>query len=617
MSAESPETSTRRSRAEWLMPLLVLCAVAATFGRVVSFQFVFDDSALILTNPFIQSAENLPRFFTEHFWSGVAIAQKNYYRPLSLLWLLGNWKLFGPRPAGWHAECLLLHALNTLLVYLLARRLLQPRGGGAMAAGAAAALFGLHPLQAEVVSWISCFNDLLAALLLLSSFHAWINARTTQERAGTRGGAEAWYALSVTGYAAALLCKEPAALFPLLLLVYELAGAGRNARPGVAGESSTPGSRNWLGTLKLLAPFVLVAAVYLALRRNALGSLTTPQPQIISWRTEWLTLPSVLLSYLTHLVWPEGLSPFYDVPYVQSFTFAGVGLPLLALVLPVALATWAAWRSSLGRFAIAWMLLFAAPTLHLAVLPRGELVHDRYLYLPMAGLGLLAGLGVAIVMDAQPRREGEIARGREAQERGLFDATWVAGALAAGMMLVAGRQAGYWHDNFTLFLRGVRIAPSNGIAAGNLGIEFWKRGERDVATALFQRAATLNPDIFEADKKAGYSHYEAGRYAEAEQAFGVAVATRPGDAFSHLMLGLVCLKTGRGVLAVAEGRRAVALAPQEPGFHFGLGTILETTGDLAGARDAFRAELAIRKDHLPSQQELQRLDRILGAAPSQ
>ena len=600
------------------MPPVVLCAVLLTFGRVVSFQFVFDDTTLILSNSFIQDAANFPRYFTEHFWSGVAIAQKNYYRPLSLLWLLGNWKLFGAHPAGWHALCLLLHALNTLLVYLLALRLLRPRPSAPLAAGAAAALFGAHPVQAEVVSWISCFNDLLATLLILSSFHAWLNAHRLAAGMGegrpSRG--RLWSALSVGGYAAAVLCKEPAALFPVFLLLYELSAA---PAPGwSAAQAARPSSfsARFRAALLGLLPFLIVAGVYLLLRRHALGSFTTPQVRLASWYMELLTLPSVLLAYLSHLVWPEGLSPFYDVPYISTFSFAGVALPFLALLVPVVLLAWAAWRQPVARLACAWMAVFAAPTLHLAVLPRGELVHDRYLYLPMVGLGLLAGLGFAAVMDFQSAPVGEAARGREVQDRSLFDATWVAAALALALMLVTGRQAGYWRDNLTLFVRGVQIAPNNGIAAGNLGIELWKAGDREAATALFLRAAELNPDIFEADKKAGYSHYQAGHYTEAEQAFSVAVATRPNDAFSHMMLGLIYLKTGRATLAVGEGRRAVALAPREPGFHYGLGMILEATGDLVGARDAYRAELALRPDHKPSQQELHRLEQILAAAPS-
>ena len=617
MPGALPTLRTPSTRAEWLVPLLVLSAVLVAFGRILSFQFVFDDTMLILTNPFVQNAADIPRYFTEHLWSGVPFAEKNYYRPMLLLFLLGNWKLFGPHATGWHAMCLLLHGLNTLLVYLLARRFLPKNDSAPLAAGAAAALFGLHPVQAEVVSWISCANDLLACFFILGSLHAWLNARASVPAPGgsARTHSALWYALSLAGYAAALLSKEPAVLFPVFLVIFELCGAGAQ---GVSGSAAppAPGGAARLRALLRLLPCFAVAGIYLLVRLHVLGTLVTKQVRVIGWREELLTMPSVALAYLTHLVWPEGLSPFYDLPYRSGFSFPGLALPLLALLLPLALLAWAAWRSPFARVWTAWTFLFLAPVLHLSILPRGELVHDRYLYLPMVGLSLLAGSGFAAVKDSRPQAGDAGVRAEDSARHGLFDATWVAGALALALMLVAGRQAGYWRDNFTLFLRGVQIAPNNGIAAGNLGIEYWKIGQREIATELLRRAAALHPDIFDADKKAGYGHYQAGRYTEAEQAFDVAVATRPDDAFSHLMLGLIYLKTSRAAAAIAEARRAVALAPHQPGYYFGLGTILEATGDLAGARDAYRAELAIRPDHKPSQEELHKLDQILAAAKS-
>jgi protein O-mannosyl-transferase len=623
MDGELHPPRVRPLRAEWLVPVLLLCAVAATFSRTLSFQFVFDDTMLILTNPFVHTASNVPRYFTEHVWSGVPFAEKNYYRPMLLLFLLGNWKLFGAHPAGWHAVCLLLHLLNTLLIYLLARRLLAESPAAALAAGGAAALFGVHPVQAETVSWISCANDLLACLFLLGSLHAWLNARQRARvsAGGPPGARGIWYGLSLASYAAALLSKEPAMLFPVFLFVFALAAGDTPQRAGSPEQVAPSGVARLPAALLGVVSYLVIAAGYLAVRQHVLGTFLTKQVRVIGGREELLTLPSVAVAYLSHLLWPEELSPFYDLPYISRFAFSTVVLPLLAVLVPLVLLAWAAWRARFVRIWSAWALLFLAPVMHLSVLPRGELVHDRYLYVPMVGLSLLAAYGFAF--GVRPRLEAAVetaaaarARAQEASRRGLFDPAWVAGALLAALALVSARQSGYWRDNFTLFLRGVTFAPNNGIAAGNLGIEYWKMGDREAATELFRRAATLHPDIFEADKKAGYGHYAAGRYAEAEQAFDVAVATRPEDAFSHLMLGLIYLKTGRANAAVSEGRRAVALAPGQPGFEYGFGTILEATGDLPGARDAFRAELAIRPDHKPSQEELHKIDQILSAAKS-
>lgn len=598
-SAAVSTSGLRHDVSRWLVPLLVLVATLATYARTATFQFVFDDSLFILTNSFVQSPANIPRFFTEPVWSGFGIAQKNYYRPFLLLWVLGNYSVFGTNPAGWHVVALLLHAMNTLLVYLLALRLVRHR----LACGVAAALFSLHPIQAEAVSFICCANDLLACLFLLSAFLAFLKAR--ESFAASRARALGWGAASLVFYAGGALSKETAVVLPFLLLLHEWMGA-----PALRSTAPVQPSAASLRANLFALPHFALAAVYFLLRRHALGSFLGSADRVLSPRAELFTLPSVLLCYLSHFLWPVDLGPFYDVPYQQGFSSTGVLLPVLFLSIPTALAIWAAWRSPAARFALAWTLLFLAPALHVAVFPAGEPVHDRFFYVPMAGLGMLAGVAYA----AAATLRGQLP---DSPGRNLSTLRWAAATMLFALALISWRQAGFWSNNYDLFRRGVEIAPLNGIAAGDLGIEYMKAGDRATAAVLLRRADALNPNTFEADKIQGLAHYRAGRYREAEQAFDVAVVTRPDDALSHLFLGLTCLKLGRLAQAVAEARHAVALAPHDPGFHYGLGTILEETGDLAAARDEFRAELAIRPDHQPSIAELRKLDQRLSAEHSQ
>jgi hypothetical protein len=574
------------------VPVLVVAATVAVYGRTAAFQFVFDDTSFILANPLVQSPSNIPRYFTQPVWSGIAIAQQNYYRPLFLLWVLANYSAFGGHPGWWHLAALLLHCLNALLVYLVALRLVREP----LAAGAGAALFALHPVQAESVSWICCSNDLLACLFVLASFLAYAKAR---EAAG--GRALTWWGISLAGYAAGALSKEPAVLLPLLMILHEWSG-----RPAASLEPETP-PQSPLRACLPFASYFAVAAVYFLLRRNALGSFLGTTVAVIGRREELLTEPSLLSTYLAHILWPVNLSPLYDVPYQRSFTFAGVLLPALLLVIPAGLLAWAARRSRGARFSVAWTLLFLVPALHIAVFPRSEVVHDRFLYLPMAGVGLLASIGFAAAVSPG-RLFGFTGRGQHTL-------SWAAGVLLGALALISWHQAGYWTNNYELFRRGVEIAPNNGIAAGNLGIEYLKVGDRATAAVLLRRADALNPDIWEAEKKQAYEHLMAGRYKEAEQALGAALITRPDDGLCHFLLGLTYLKTGRPAQAVVEARRGVALSPREPGLHYGLATILEATGDLAGAREEYRAELALRPDHQPSLDKLRELDQRL-AAPS-
>ncbi len=114
-----------------------------------------------------------------------------HYIPLTrLTWSL-NWVLGGMDPWGYHLVNVLLHAVNAVLFYLVARRLLAAavadgaqagrRGADLCAAAAVAALvFGVHPLRVEPVAWITGRPDLLCASFVLLTTWVYLRAAETE-----------------------------------------------------------------------------------------------------------------------------------------------------------------------------------------------------------------------------------------------------------------------------------------------------------------------------------------------------------------------------------------------------------------------------------------------------
>ena len=118
---------------------LALACYANTLGN----GFVFDDSAYLASDAVRSLA--LGELFGAS-WMGLA-----WYRPLTLLSLGLDFQLFGEVPWGYHLTNVLLHVVNSLLLYALARDLL----GEGRAALWAALLYASHPFQTEVVAWVS------------------------------------------------------------------------------------------------------------------------------------------------------------------------------------------------------------------------------------------------------------------------------------------------------------------------------------------------------------------------------------------------------------------------------------------------------------------------------
>jgi Tfp pilus assembly protein PilF len=573
--------------ARWLFPLIAVLLVAAAYVRAPALGFVFDDDIIIKSNPYITSAGHIPSYFTEHIWSNLMLARKNYYRPVFLLWLLGNYEEFGTDALGWHLSSLLLHLGNVALLYLLALRFTRER----FAALAASLVFGLHPIQVENVVWASCSTELLGSFLALCAMLCYLRSLESASRRA------ALLAASVFLYLLAVMTKETAIILPAIVFLHELLG-----RP--ASTAQLP-PRTRVAALRASVleslPFGVAAAGYLAARFAVLGGLGTAVVDMT--KQVWLeTIPSILQIYLTHLVWPTRLSAFYDYPYITQFSWRAVVMPALMLVGLGILLMVAVRKSPGAQLAAVWMVLPILPVLDIPIFPRGEFLHDRYLYHPLIGLSLLAGLGIA----ALERRST-----RDAARRAIYA---VCGAVAMALGALTFHQTGYWTDNFTLYSHGVEVAPRSGFANNNLGAVLLNRGQWNEAMAQFQKAIDYAPKLYLAHYDMGLGYYQKERYSEAEACFKRSIAILPEDPDSHLFLGMTYYHTKRLPEAIAELRKAVALKPGNTGYHFALGVMLKQSGDYLGARQELLEVLQRDPQQESAQAQLREVEQHLAAS---
>ena len=434
--------------------LLLASLLAITFLcyiRTLSFDFVYDDEILIVNNSLILSPRSIPDYFTQHLIQFVnPSAPGIYYRPVQFLWLLLNRMLWGTNPLGWHLSVVILHTAATACVYLLARRIVQEKA----AAWLAGAVFALHPVHVESVAWAMGFIDPLFTLLVLASFLCYLEARQRPERRGR------WAAGSILFYSLAAFAKEPALVLPLLVFTHA-------AISGVF-VAGTGGRWAWarLRTGFVAAcPYLAITAIYLAARLAVLKSLSRALTSL-PWGVVIATLPRVLWSYLKLLLWPAGLSVFYDVPYVQPFDAASMLLPAAALVLVGVGLLWWAQRSVPVAIAASWTLLPLLVLLNLRGFPQGEIVHDRYLYLASVGFALLVALAwkslratrIQLLADAGTR---------------LLAALFLVVAMGAGTVYYTG----FWANNQALYSRAMAIAPHNDLATNNYAGLYVARGD--------------------------------------------------------------------------------------------------------------------------------------------
>ena len=570
----------------------------------------------------------------------------NYYRPLFLLWLRINDAAFGNHAWGWHLTTVLTHVVATLLAYLLALSL----GVSSDAALVAALVFGLHPAHIEAVAWISGATEPLLGVLLIASFLSYLRWRRTSR--------PNWRLASVALFALALGEKETAMILPGLLLAYDwifrsslrwpsddarpksanttahsepfavilseakdlaLGGQGklREEARSASGESTNQDqgdiprfARNESlvqgcgSALRRIWPYLLVILLYLPARVYALKALSYPMTPISKAQLA-MTWPSLICFWIRHLIWPVGLSTFYDLPAVLHPTLRNFTFPLIFDVGAAALLVATARRSRSAAFAVVCLVLPLIPLLDLRVFVADDFAHDRYLYLPSVGLAILAGLGLKKVCEggfqslSANLKVSDALRGGAARRLGMPAALLAASlCLAAALGYGTVTQSFYFRDNLTFYAYNNSMAPHNLAAETNYGTILAERRMYAPALEKFNDVVDHNPAYWPAVYNLGLTHYKMGHLPEAEKYLLEAIRINPHKADEYFFFGMALFKSGRSNEAISAARRAIVLNPVGFAYHFALGVMLKAQGDLAGALREFQEELAVN----PAQQ---------------
>lgn len=557
-----------------VMELLVCAVTAVAYLGTLSFGFVYDDKPVIENNPVIRSwhflAESVPQILGGAPSSGTG----TFYRPVTLTWMRLNYLLFGLWPTGWHLAMLAVHVLITFLVFVLVRKLT----GNRATAGVAALLFGLHPVHVENVAWLSSVNDLLMSVLLVGSFIAYLKFRA---------GKNAWMALSLLLFGLALLSKETAAAFPLLIAGYAIFG----------NEDSENRSREFkIKEAAACALYFVVLLTYLVTRQTTLHGFATPITPL-SWSTMILTVPSVLWFDLKHLLLPITSSEFYSLDYVTRPGFENFVLPVILLaVVGISAAYWIRKvpNPRLGFFAFLWIIVPILPALYLRAIAPDNFVHDRLLYLPSVGMVILMALAIEQVTP------GHLVAGRS-MRTGL-----IAVICTAGFVGVLFHQV-QWANNILLYENGLKSAPKNLIVEDNLANEFTNIGRYDRAIPLYLDVLQRNPQFWSANYNLGYAYYRSGKFSEAETYLNRAIQIDDQDADQFIFLARAQMEQGRLEEAGQNVERALQRGPQSPGFHFVLAKILEARGEREQAIAEYKSEMLNHPENNLAKSELQRL----------
>ena len=366
---KGPEAAARPPAAParlpaWLPFALAALAVAAVFwayGPAAHGPFLFDDTALRFALP----------GFEEPLRAWVA-----GQRPLLMVTYWLNSRISAEDPYSYHLLNVIFHCLASGMILIIVRRLLATAGAEVsrrnLLAGFAAAIFLLHPIQAESVAYLAGRSEAFSDMLLLAAFAVFL-CRPSPAIAWMR------VAALVGLFGAAVLSKEQAVVLPALLLLTDFWW-----NPGFTFEGIR---RNW----RLYGPLA-VGAVYAVYRfRDLIFSTTAPSAGFglkdLTWYQYFFTECRALFVYPALFLFPANLTADWDFPISKSILDHGAVVGLLALLALVGAAWHYRRRYPLAAYGFLTYLVLMAPTS--SIVPIRDPIAERRIYLSMLGLLLI------------------------------------------------------------------------------------------------------------------------------------------------------------------------------------------------------------------------------------
>ena len=557
MSGSRPSRRNLHATAIAVLTALTAAAYASSFGA----SFQLDDYPVIVEDV----ALRLPQVFSSPLAMYRTHGVAGLSRFFGYLSFGVDRQLWGLDVRGFHATSLLVHLGASLFVYALALLLFRtPRlSRSELAAHApavalvAAALFAVHPVQTQAVTYLVQRFTSLATLFGLAGTCAWLRYRL-----GSGRGRWGWLALSIAATVAAMTTKEIAFTFPLMALAAEVLFFEGRLSPRL------------LRLVPLLATMAIIPALVLAGGPVASRITAGGEQALKMIRLErgdyLLTQARVVLTYLRLLVLPVDQNLVYDYPVEHSLS-APVVLSGLAHLAALGGAILLARRSRRGEPALA-LLAFGIVWFYVALSVESlavvivDVIFEHRVYYPSVGFCLAIASGAVLAVRRAAARWPAAPK--------LASAV----ALVAVLALAAATFArnGVWATEATLWTDVAEKSPGMPAAQYMVGVGHMRQGRYADAIAAFRRAAEVNP-------------YFVTTYPELARAY--ALSSQPSRMLAAQALERYLSADFAGALALWD--RAVAAGPTNPDAHHGRGLALVAIGRAADGAEEMRLACAM------------------------
>ena len=519
-----------------------------------------DDYAVIVNNPDIRSVGN---FLTNSF----------HGRPLREISYLVDYTLFGLDPWGFNFQNIFWHALNCLLVYLLAIRLKLSTAVAVLSS----LLFLSHPIQVEVIANSSHRKDSLALAFLLMALLSYM--KIFEYKSNTQR--LLWLSGSLLLWITAFFAKGNSLVFPAIVMAYEYALVSEDNRLIIRWNkmipvlciSSVVGLIAWYFYISTLPSFKM-AIIGAFVKTENLASFSVSAYILM-----------VLKSFtfmLSKLVLPLNLSMEYIYTVPDSFLDPWVLSALFLLLSLVAIAF--RWRKAAPQ--LFFLLLFGA----ILWLPTANIfwhfsyfAADRYMYAPSAGLCILAVLASEQAL---------------ASCRKYFIYSWI--CILCICSILTWKQTRVWHNEMSLYSQMLKVSPRSLEAMVGLSNAYYSAKDYDTSIRFAQQAMERDFTDYRPYLILGNINFVHNRLNDALMLLLESQKKNPLSPEVHNALGSAYDNLGQTGLAVEMFKTALKLRPDYLDAYTNLGVAYERANNYSEAELALNRALKVNNSHAPA-----------------
>jgi Flp pilus assembly protein TadD len=574
-----------------LICLTLTLVTLAVYYQVHSFKFIImDDSVYVCKNPNIQAGITFKAVkwaFTTNY--------AEFWHPLTWLSLMLDWQLFGSSSAGFHLTNLIIHIANTLLLFLVLKRMTNALWQSAFVA----ALFALHPLHIEAVAWVAERKEVLSAFFWILTM--WAYLRYVKQSNIFR------YFLTMLIFALGLMAKPMLVTLPFVFLLLDYWPLDRMKR------------FDWKIIYRLVwekFPFFILSAIGCAVAFFAekhggmVASFVT-----LSLKYRIYNAFISYIEYIKKMIWPVKLAIIYPHPGLSVSVLYAVISAILLLVVTIFILGFAGKRKYLvtGWF---WYLGTLLPVIGLIQVGTHAMA-DRYSYITLTGLFIIIAWGLPELIVKWSHRKFIL----------WNSSLIVLSALAVCTYL----QAQYWKDTITVFqhalavtnynynahflmtkelleqgrideaiwhnAQALQIKPDYIDALNGMGVALHEAGRVDEAVVYYKKAIEIDPHTYEANANLGFVLASKGKFAEAARHYEIAMETMDTPSV-HRNYAQALFNLGRFQESVAQYHKVLLTMPGDPNVINELGYVLAHSGKFDEAITRYNEALRISPDSI-------------------